>query len=291
MGCLNPDKESTTRKWFANIHLSGPCNRACYFCIGQHMMNLDPLNTLDTPPAQMKGIVDFIEECQKRGVTEVNITGSNTDPLLYRHTDVLVHDLKDKYAGFTTVGVRTNGVLSRREDIWGLYDKISISLASTDEAVYAKMMGFGSPPDVQRFVDSGKPVKVNIVLGSQNLKNRDILSTIIDLSDMGVRQINLREPYGQPRVYAQAVKAMTNSGWERIDHVHGMMRWLVPGVGGVNTEVTLWDVHYVEVESVNLYANGRVSLDYSVTKGCSEDGKTLDQRHFKTEGRVREQWQ
>ena len=62
MGCLNAD--SGFSHWFGNIHLSGPCNRACYFCIGQHMMALDPFNNLDEWP--LVGLDDFVRKCQER---------------------------------------------------------------------------------------------------------------------------------------------------------------------------------------------------------------------------------
>lgn len=56
-------------------------------------------------------------------------------------------------------------------------------------------------------------------------------------------------------------------------------------------KVVYWDVHYVEVESVNLYANGVVSEDYPVTRGHDPvAGKVEDQSHFTKSGRVHEQW-
>ena len=58
-----------------------------------------------------------------------------------------------------------------------------------------------------------------------------------------------------------------------------------------NSRITYWDVHYVEVESINLYANGKVSLTYPITKGrCDTTGEVLDQSFFRTSGRVRNQW-
>jgi hypothetical protein len=55
--------------------------------------------------------------------------------------------------------------------------------------------------------------------------------------------------------------------------------------------VTYWDVHYCEVESVNLYANGRVSLTYPITKGHDYRGKVIPQEQWGAEhGRHVEQW-
>ena len=86
MGCLNSSNKF--EHVFANIHLSGPCNRSCYFCIGQHMMDLDPENNLDTWP--LLGLDKFVERCNERSITDVFVTGTNTDPMLYKHTAQLV---------------------------------------------------------------------------------------------------------------------------------------------------------------------------------------------------------
>src|SRR3990172_8839296 len=105
MGCLNSTGQF--EHWFANIHFSGPCNRACYFCIGQHMMALDSLNNLDTWP--LKNLDEFIQACKERDISEINLTGSNTDPLLYRHISKL-HDYLEHHIPNLVLGVRTNGV-------------------------------------------------------------------------------------------------------------------------------------------------------------------------------------
>ena len=103
MGCLN---DGDYGHWFANVHLSGPCNRSCYFCIGQHMMALDPLNTLHTWP--LPGWVDFVFECRARGVKELYVTGSNTDPLLASNLEQIVVAARAEL-DVEVVGMRTNG--------------------------------------------------------------------------------------------------------------------------------------------------------------------------------------
>lgn len=56
-------------------------------------------------------------------------------------------------------------------------------------------------------------------------------------------------------------------------------------------EIAYWDVHYVEVESVNLYANGVVSEDYPVTRGHDPIyGNVKDQGNYLKSGRQQEQW-
>lgn len=271
MGCLN--STGSFSHWFANIHLSGPCNRKCYFCIGQHMMDLDGLDTTGTWP--LPGWEDFIDRCAGRNVKEVFLTGTNTDPLLYKHTQTLIDVVHNRLG--VPCGIRTNAVANL--DLLRFYDKGSITICSTNSTIYRKMMGQGSPPDLARIVEATKnwsSMKVNIVLGPEN--RTDIHHTIADLGRAGVKRINVREPYGQPH--------QGNPLWahREIDGRLGMPVYHLHGA-----EVTYWDVHYVEVESVNLYANGRVSEDYPITRGHSPEGTVKDQAQFPG-GRIQEQW-
>lgn len=282
MGCLN--SAGKFDHWFGNVHLSGPCNRSCYFCIGQHMMALDALDTLDTWP--LPGIDEFIEACRRRGVQEVNVTGTNTEPLLYRHTKPLTDYLRGRMPG-VQLGVRTNGALSNRLHLLRHYDKFSVTVCSlTNTDVNERMMG-GPAPDMVEIISATRragidlqDIKVNIVLGPENID--ELGSTIIEFAHLGIRRVNVREPYGQPRVGFERV-CLT---WGKPDHyVYGQPTWRIMG-----TEVTYWDVHYCEVESVNLYANGRVSEDYPITRGHDPSGQVLSQIHFPG-GRIRDQWQ
>lgn len=278
MGCLN--SEGLFKHWFANIHLSGPCNRACYFCIGQHMMALDSLNNLDTWP--LPNIDKFVDQCLEHNVNEINVTGTNTDPLLYQHTDKLHTYLKERIPNLV-FGLRTNGVLAlQRPEIMALYNKGSITVCSLRDSIYKLMMGQGSPPNVEAIKHLTEELgwsnlKANIVLGKANC-NIDLHDTIYWLSKFGFTKVNVREPYGQPHIGNPFPKATP------IKMTLGMPTYKVD-----NCEVTYWDVHYVEVESVNLYANGNVSMTYPITKGHDSSGKVMDQSNFPG-GRVQEQW-
>ena len=105
MGCLNSKGNFT--HWFGNIHLSGPCNRSCYFCIGQHMMAFDSLNVLDQWP--LINIDRFVDDCYAKSISEINLTGSNTDPMLYKHIDRLYNYLYETVPNLR-FGIRTNGI-------------------------------------------------------------------------------------------------------------------------------------------------------------------------------------
>ena len=286
MGCLN--SEGKFEHWFANIHLSGPCNRACPFCICQHMMALDPYNNLDTWP--LTNFSEFVATCKEKGVSEVNITGTNTDPLLFTHTLELREALDANFPELL-FGLRTNGVLAlARPDLWELYNKASITVCSFTPDVYKKMMGRGKAPDIAEIIAQSnhmKSLKLNVVLGPENTAERthddsaDVYETLRHAADLGIARVNLREPYGQPHVGDPMA-----GKYEQVKTTLGMPTYDFRGV-----QVTWWDVHYVEVESVNLYASGKVSVTYPITLGHDDaTGKVLAQENFQG-GRVHEQWE
>ena len=276
MGCLND--EGKFSHWFGNIHLSGPCNRRCYFCIGQHMMALDQMNTLDRFP--LPGLDEFIVRCASHKVKEVYLTGSNTEPMLYRHHAELVERLKGGIRS-VRVGIRSNGIMvPKLPDTWRLYDKASITICSIDRDVNRRMMG-GDPADIDGIIgiSAGMDLKVNVVLGPENIG--DVVNTLEKLAGSGVRRVNLREPYRQPHVG----DPMVRNGFIAEGTTLEMPTYRIGRM-----KVTYWDVHYVEVESVNLYASGRISELYLITKGHDESGEVHSQEQFR-HGRQRAQWQ
>lgn len=285
MGCLNSNQGF--QHWFGNLHFSGACNRSCYFCIGQHMMGLDPFNNLNDWP--LPGMDEFIRLCNERKVKEINFTGTNTDPLLYQHMDKLCEHLRSKIPG-VVLGVRTNGARIKPE-IWSLFDKGSISITSFNPEIYKKTMGRGSPPDLEKILalkdcKINEKLKINVVLCPEILvgvgSDHDLLKTLWKLQKLGIKRVNLREPYGQPHI---------GDPLQALGYIPAGKHLGMPYHNMEGTQVTYWDVHYVEVESVNLYASGNVSETYPITKGYDDrQGKVMGQENFLYSGRVREQW-
>lgn len=284
MGCLNSQGQFS--HWFGNIHLSGPCNRAYYFCIGQHMPGLDPVNNLDTWP--LKAMDEFLAKCREHNVTEINLTGSDTDPLMYRHLPELTAFLREQIPG-AVLGIRTNGVLEDRNPaMLDLFDKGSISVTSFNQAIYKKTMGRGYPPDIEGFRERHPKfrVKGNVVLCPETVLRdnkgfSDLDATLEHFAFNGFKKVNIREPYGQTHIG----DPLKGTQFEQIGTIYAMPIYNVYGM-----QVTYWDVHYVEVESVNLYANGNVSVTYPVTLGHDPVlGTVFDQSKF-SQGRQYDQW-
>lgn len=296
MGCLNSNTGFS--HWFANLHFSGVCNRACYFCIGQHMQALDPIDNLNAWP--LPGMDEFLEKCREHNIKEINLTGSNTDPLLYKHLKTLTEFLREQIPG-AVLGIRTNGVKEEScPELLDLFDKASISITSFNPEIYKQTMGKGSPPNLKKMLARHPNVrfKANVVLcpetvdtwphkGESPADFADLGGTLRKLYLLGFDTVNLREPYGQSHIGDPLVGA--DASWcKKTSDVFGMPSYLW---GDREMKVTYWDVHYVEVESVNLYSNGIVSVTYPVTKGhCPDTGKVQDQANFST-GRHFQQWQ
>lgn len=286
MGCLNSGQGFS--HWFSNIHLSGACNRSCYFCIGQHMMALDPFDNLSKK--DLDGFDEFISKCKEHNIGDVNLTGSNTDPLLYQHHEYLIGKLRELIPG-VRVGLRTNGALAlKKKDIVKLYDKMSVSVTTLNPELYVKTMGQGTPPDLKQIlqINPEMDVKINVVLCPESIES-DIYDTLKNFQEIGIKRVNIREPYGQPHIgnpFFNPTARAKELGIEYLKETLGMQTYSLNDM-----EITYWDVHYVEVESVNLYANGVVSVDYPVTRGHDPIyGDVRDQSKYEKSGRVREQW-
>ena len=238
------------------------------------MMALDKLNTLDVHP--LPGLDEFVDQCVERQIAEVNLTGTNTDPSLYRHSHALREYLEKKIPNLC-FGIRTNAVASQLD--WTAFDKASVTICSFDPDIYEKMMGQGEPPNIKRLIcDAPIDLKINVVLGPENVKSGDIFLTLDACAEAGVSRVNLREPYGQPHIG----NPLENFPVRR--QIFGMPAYLWKSM-----EITYWDVHYCEIESVNLYASGRVSTAYPITKGHDKSGTVKGQSNFKA-GRLRSQW-
>lgn len=253
MGCQNSIGQKQHK--FGNIHFSGACNRSCYFCIGQWMMNLDQLNNLSEWP--LKGIEGFVSSCNIKSITEVNLTGTNTDPCLYNFIPELKTYLKQNM-DLKIFGIRTNGSV---ELDWKLFDQISLSIHGVSPFVYKKMMGKGELPNIKKIVlNSSCPVRVNFLLSPFNLC--DLTNSLKHFKESGVESVNLREPYGMPFV-GNPFANLYPDGF-----LYDMPYYNIDGL-----KVVYWDVNFCGVDSINLYADGHISESYPITKGCVPNDK------------------
>lgn len=255
---------------FANILFSGRCSARCPFCIGQqidprlHRDNLD-----DYPP---RGLERFIELVQRFCIPQVVLTGSNTDPQLYRHEARLLDCLRQALPAGTQISLHTNGRLALRKlDLLRRYDRLCISFPAFDPGVYRQIMDVPDPPDLERIVAlAGIPVKVSCVLTRHNLPGMP--AYLERLQQIGVQRLVLRQVYQE--------SGAANPDWDisidpsalRLRQVgayrgNPVFEYNQMASGSQNPlQVTLWDFAGSASRSINLFSSGAISQEYLLVK-------------------------
>ena len=115
---------------FANILFAGPCNLRCPYCIGKQVDPALNQNNLDEFP--LRNVDTFTALLRRHRVRQVILTGTTTDPQLYRHEARLIRWLR-KHLPEAQLSLHTNGQLAlEKMDVVNLYDRISLSLPTFD---------------------------------------------------------------------------------------------------------------------------------------------------------------
>lgn len=158
---------------FANINLMGVCNYNCYFCVGKDIEKLvENQDQLTIHYEKWNYFQNFLKICEDLNITQLYITGLNTDPLLYMYLNELIRYLKNE--GFF-VGLRTNGrlALSHMNTInlctTGFGDAVGYSMVSLDKVIHQKITGDSYIPDWGNIFSQTKvPFRVSIVVNRYN---------------------------------------------------------------------------------------------------------------------------
>ena len=89
-------------------------------------------------------------------MVQVSVTGTNTEPLLYRHTAALVDHLRREVPG-VQLSLHTNGIvaLERSED-FHRYDRATVSVPSLDPDTCLAMTGRAAPVELAELVPECK---------------------------------------------------------------------------------------------------------------------------------------
>ena len=177
---------------FANILFSGPCNARCPFCIGnildsklnQNNLNLFPLHNME----------EFFDKLIEKKITEISISWTNTDPLLYQHHEKLIWYIREKIPE-AKISLHTNGrLLVKKKDIAILYDRIALSLASFEESTYKLMMWVSGIPDIKHIVENiDRPLKISCIVTQDNLS--EIKSFVRKCKTLDIKRLVFRKLY------------------------------------------------------------------------------------------------
>jgi molybdenum cofactor biosynthesis enzyme MoaA len=239
---------------FANLLFAGPCNARCYFCIGNR---LDPIirhNNLELfPPRNLQAFVVLI---QRYKIKQVVLTGTNTDPQLYRYEAALLTHLREQLPPGTSISLHTNGRLALRKiDTFNQYDRAAISIPTFDPFVYHQMMGVPGPPALSGILERSKiPIKISCLVSSEN-KGR-IIHFLQTCLEIGIRRVVLRKLFGETRSWEQLIPLrdlpLTLKSIYRSNPVYDLK----------GMEVTCWDFQRSASRSLNLFASGLISSNY-----------------------------
>jgi MoaA/NifB/PqqE/SkfB family radical SAM enzyme len=238
---------------FANILFGGPCNRACPWCIGKRLpepVNADNLRVFPPP-----GLDRFIEAVNRERITQVVLTGTVSDPQLYRHEARLLSLLRTRLHRAARFSVHTNGVLAlRKMDVFNQYDRACISFPSFNPATYERLMGSRRVPDLEGIVRAARiPVKVSCVVNEHNVGEVDDFVAVCHR--IGVRRLVFRRLYGETRSWSilEGLPVVKVFKGNPVMDFRGM-------------EVTRWDFERSECRSINLFPDGTLGTSYLLTE-------------------------
>ena len=246
---------------FANILFAGPCNLRCPYCIGKQVDQALNRNNLDEFP--LRNVDTFTALLRRHRVRQVILTGTTTDPQLYRHEARLIRWLR-KHLPEAQLSLHTNGQLAlEKMDVVNLYDRMSLSLPTFDPDVYEKMTGSRRVPDLAAIVRAARiPVKVSCVINEHNAGQVDAF--LARCRDIDIRRLVLRQLYGDARRWDVLsdripIKTYRNNPVYDFD---GM-------------EITYWRFDRTISTSLNLFGDGTISTDYLLTKTRPGDTLTI----------------
>lgn len=234
---------------FANILFGGPCNRRCPFCIGQQLPASARQNNLDRYPLLNQQL--FADQVNRLGIRQIVLTGTVTDPSLYRHQSRLLEWLRGHLNPSAVYSLHTNGVKAAREpEQLGIYDKVCISFPSFNADTYRQMMGSTSVPDLGAILRrSPVPVKVSCVITRDNYP--ELPDFLRRCQQLGLRRLVLRKLFGETATWS-VLPELSPVRFYRGNPVYDLE----------GMEVTYWDFDQSESTSINLFPDGTLGNSY-----------------------------
>lgn len=242
-----------TKKYdFANILFAGPCNQRCPYCIGQQVDPALKRNNLGEFPLRNQDV--FVALLRQHCVRQIVLTGTTTDPQLYRHEARLIRWLREQVPE-AQISLHTNGQLALAKiDVFNLYDRATVSFPSFDPGAFQKMTSTRRIIDLAAILRAARiPIKVSCVINEHNADQVD--EFLARCHDIGVRRLVFRQLFGDTRRW-DVLSSLTPVAFYRHNPVydyHGM-------------EVTYWHFHRTASTSLNLFSNGSISTEYLLTR-------------------------
>jgi hypothetical protein len=114
--------------------------------------------------------------------------------------------------------------------------------------------------------------QINVVLCPESIES-DIYDTLKKFQEIGIKRVNIREPYGQPHIgnpFLNLTARAKELGIEYLKETLGMQTYSLKDM-----EITYWDVHYGEVElkPCSILKSAflvKINLDPRIDSSCLE---------------------
>jgi oxygen-independent coproporphyrinogen-3 oxidase len=242
---------------FGNILFSGPCNQKCPFCIG-HQLIKTPNNLRKET---LENLDEFISLIKQSKTSKIILTGTRTDPQLYKYEDKLVNYLRDNLPN-VHISLHTNGLLALPKlKTFRMYDSCTISINSFQPQTYSKLHGVKQMPNLKKILQEATnvPIKLSCVITEDNIDQvEEYLKTA---KQLGIKRIALRHLYGDDRRWP--IKAFQNK--KPIKYHQSNPVYDFDGL-----QVTHWIFDKTSGRSLNLFSDGTLSDQYLLTKAPNQ---------------------
>lgn len=254
---LAPTSSTSTPYEFGNILFSGPCNQKCPFCIGHKLMKT-PTNLRKEKLENLSGFIKAMKESQ---TSKIILTGTRTDPQLYKYEEQLLEHLRRELPNIH-ISLHTNGLLAMKKlNTFRKYDSCTISINSFDPVTYRKLHGVPQMPNLLSILSqaSNVPIKLSCVLTEDNIHQVD--DYLENAKRLGIRRVAMRHVYGDQRRWSiPAFQNLTPIKYHQSNPVYDF--------DGV--EVTHWIFDSTSGRSLNLFSDGTLSEEYLLTKAPNQ---------------------
>lgn len=256
---------------FANINLLGKCNAKCFFCLGEDIPELlHKHNQTKVHFSEWKNFEYFLEQCRSHNIKKLYITGQNTDSLMYKYINELVHFLK--VDGFT-VGLRTNGYLAEKNlsVINKCENSVGYSIHSLDPDINFKIMGRKDFPNWNEIIPATKNPRIAIVVNRYNVYEffsiLQYLSKFKNIKYIQARRISTDTRHDQFKEDIACYEKLFDHVEKYYPHRFIGEFYHAQQYNLFGMQVNFWRTVQTSVNSMNYFTDGTVSDNYFVVEG------------------------
>lgn len=242
---------------FGNILFSGPCNQKCPFCIG-HQLTKTPNNLRKEI---LESLDEFISLLKQSKTSKIILTGTRTDPQLYKYEENLLNRLRSSLPNIH-ISLHTNGLLAiPKIKTFRMYDSCTISINSFQPETYSKLHGVKQMPNLKNILKQAPnvPIKLSCVLTEDNVHQVEEYLQIA--KELGIKRIALRHIYSDDRRWP--IKAFENKTPMKYHQNN-------PVYDFDGLQVTHWIFDNTSGRSLNLFSDGTLSDKYLLTKAPNQ---------------------